>query len=171
MTIQDTLPLVQPVRLVDKNGIPFTPSNTIHLVCHSDPSSGRNIILWDDILAAFKVDDVIHVRSGTIVLPFLKGADFKNLDPLRFAALPGITLDIVVRGYSNEKELSMAQLQETLPDVSQDSDTTSTASNPNATTTKPRRNPAFGLVEKAMDAYRDNENPAFGPKLRGPQAL
>ncbi|KAF9900305.1 hypothetical protein EC991_007647 [Linnemannia zychae] len=138
MTIQETFPLVQPVRLVDKNGIPYNPSNTIHLIYYSDPSSGNNIIF---------------------------------LDPLRIVAAPDITLDIVVKGQLDKKEPSMAQRQETLPDASQENNTTSTVSNPNASTTRVRRNPAGGLVEKAMDAYRDNENPAFGSRLRGPQAL
>ncbi|KAF9900302.1 hypothetical protein EC991_007644 [Linnemannia zychae] len=93
------------------------------------------------------------------------------LDPLRIAAAPGITLDIVVKGQSDRKELSMAQLQEALPVASQESNAASTVTAPNSTSTNPRRNPAGGLVEKAMDAYRDNENPAFGPKPRGPQGL
>jgi hypothetical protein len=49
----------------------------LHLPYHPDTSSGKDILLWDDILAAFK-EDVIHVLSGTIILPFLKGPDFKK---------------------------------------------------------------------------------------------
>ncbi|KAF9129959.1 hypothetical protein BGW39_003615 [Mortierella sp. 14UC] len=176
MTPQETHSNIQAVRRVDENGHPSTLSNLIHLVCHSDPSSGKDIILWEDILAAFKTNDVIHVRSGTIVLPFLKDSDFKNLDPLRIAAVPGVTLDIVVGGQLGEKKPSMASLQEALPDAAQENNFASSVSNSNnaITTTGAaavRRNPAGGVFEAAMDAYRDNEYSAFGPKLRGPQEI
>ena len=72
-------PHVQAVRRVYENGGPVigaTPSDILHLACHSDPSSGKDIVLWDDIQAAFK--NVVHVRFGTVILPFLKGPDFKR---------------------------------------------------------------------------------------------
>jgi hypothetical protein len=71
----------QAVRSVYENGHPTggpsTPSNIIYLACHPDETTGKDILLWDDVLAAFK-DDVVHVRSGVKVLPFLKGRDFKK---------------------------------------------------------------------------------------------
>ncbi|KAK3836861.1 MAG: hypothetical protein J3R72DRAFT_423719 [Linnemannia gamsii] len=42
--------------------------------------------------------NALYVRSGDIALPFLRGPDFKNLDPPRLAAIPGVTLDVVVTG-------------------------------------------------------------------------
>jgi hypothetical protein len=51
-------------------------SKVFRLACHFDDISGKNIVLWDDILAAFK--DVFHVRAGENILPFLKGRDFKK---------------------------------------------------------------------------------------------
>ncbi|KAF9901530.1 hypothetical protein EC991_006041 [Linnemannia zychae] len=84
------------------------------------------------------------------------------LDPLRIAAVPGVTLDIVVGGQSSDKAP---------PETPQENKSASAATTPDTVTSKPRRNPAGGLVEKAMDAYRDNENPAFGPRPRGPQAI
>ncbi|KAG0279090.1 hypothetical protein BGZ95_002276, partial [Linnemannia exigua] len=95
-----TPPNAQAVRKVYEDDTPFagtTATFTIfHIACHPDGVSGKDIILWDDIVAAFK--DVIHVRSGTLILPFLKGPDFKNLDPFRIAAVPGVTLDVIVKG-------------------------------------------------------------------------
>ncbi|KAF9899220.1 hypothetical protein EC991_009280 [Linnemannia zychae] len=146
-----------------------TSRRNIHIICHPDASIGKDIILWDDILAVFST--ALYVRSGIIALPFLKGSNFKNLDPLRIAAVPGVTLDVVVKGQSGEKDVTMVSLQKALPIASQENNAKSTATSLNADTTRVRRNPAGGLVEKAMDAYRDNINPAFGPKLRGPQAL
>ncbi|KAF9143801.1 hypothetical protein BG015_000298 [Linnemannia schmuckeri] len=100
MMIHDTHTNVQPVRRIyeneDSTNTSTTSAETVYLVCHPDPSLGKAILLWDDILAAFK-DDVLHVRSGAVVLPFLKGPDFKNLEPLRIATVPGITLDVVIR--------------------------------------------------------------------------
>ncbi|KAF8929506.1 hypothetical protein BGZ47_001013, partial [Haplosporangium gracile] len=66
MTIQETHPNVQAVRRVYENGLSSntstTTTETICLVCRPDPSSGKDILLWDDVLAAFK-DDVVHIRS------------------------------------------------------------------------------------------------------------
>jgi hypothetical protein len=81
MTIEDRHPHSQAVRRVYENELPGATSgalasNIIHIACHPDPSSGDDIILWDDIKAAF--DDVMHVRSGTFVIPFLKGTDLKK---------------------------------------------------------------------------------------------
>ncbi|KAF9904924.1 hypothetical protein EC991_002224 [Linnemannia zychae] len=108
---------MQAVRRINENGNPpseLALSAIIHVACHSDPSSGKDIVLWDDILAAFKAD-VIHIRSGTFVIPFLKGPDFKNLDPLRIIAFPGVTLDVIVRNQSGEQDFSMQSLQKSLP--------------------------------------------------------
>ncbi|KAG0272565.1 hypothetical protein BGZ95_011673, partial [Linnemannia exigua] len=202
MTIQDGRPNVQAFRRVYEHGHSINSTSTsgeiICIVCHPDASSGRDILLWDDILAVFKT--ALYVRSGTVALPFLKGPDFKNLDPLRFAAVPGVTLDIVVKWQPSDKELSAESPQESSPDASHAngsniiSSATALNSTP-ATTVKRnsvsslveiawenhmyiddtpptvRRNPAGGLVEVAMDAYRNNDNPAFSPRPRGPQAI
>ncbi|KAF9118190.1 hypothetical protein BGW39_001391 [Mortierella sp. 14UC] len=118
MTIQDTLPHVQAVRRVfESEHSSSATSDIIHLVCHPNPSSsGKEIILWDDIIAAFK-EDVIHVRSGTIIQPFLKGPDFKVLDPFRIAAVPGVTLTVVVRSQLSNNELSLGSFALALPDL------------------------------------------------------
>jgi hypothetical protein len=81
MTTQDIHPTFQAVRRVYENehsaNSSTVPTETLYLVCHPDPSLGKDILLWDDILAAFK-DNIVHVRSGAVVLPFLKGSDFKK---------------------------------------------------------------------------------------------
>ncbi|KAG0291397.1 hypothetical protein BGZ96_005233 [Linnemannia gamsii] len=115
MTIQETHPLVQAVRRVYETGQPTIPSNITHIACHPDSSSsGKDVILWDDIKAVF--GDVAHIRAGSTVQSFLKGGDHKNLDPLRIAAVPGATLEVVVRGHPVRAEFSV--LQET-PNIAQ----------------------------------------------------
>lgn len=77
MTIQGTHPRAQAVRRVYETGQPTTPSNVTHIACHPDSSSsGKDVILWDDIKAVF--GDVAHVRAGSTVQTFLKGGDFKK---------------------------------------------------------------------------------------------
>ncbi|KAG0281160.1 hypothetical protein BGZ97_009314 [Linnemannia gamsii] len=74
---------------------PAPPSAIFYLApAHFDDVSGKDIILGDDILVTFK--NVVHARSGAMILPFLKGRDFKTLDPLRIATATNITLNIVV---------------------------------------------------------------------------
>ncbi|KAG0284506.1 hypothetical protein BGZ97_008161, partial [Linnemannia gamsii] len=96
MTIHDTSSTVQPMRRVYENGraVIDNGAGTIQIVCHHDASYAKNIILWDDIKTVF--GNALYVRSRDFALPFLKGPDFKNLDPLRIAAIPGVTLDVVV---------------------------------------------------------------------------
>ncbi|KAF9116078.1 hypothetical protein BGW39_002836, partial [Mortierella sp. 14UC] len=73
------LQLTQAVRVVNRAGLPvYEPSaqsEMFFLACHHDPASEQTIILWDDVLDAFKT--VVHVRDGTRILSFLKGSDLK----------------------------------------------------------------------------------------------
>ncbi|KAF9116979.1 hypothetical protein BGW39_002517, partial [Mortierella sp. 14UC] len=172
MTIQEARPDTQAIRRVydeDNDDTTITDeeeqpaaaasaSRIFHLPYYPDSSSGKDILLWDDILAAFH--DVLHVRSGSMILPFLKGPDFKNLDPLRIAAVPTATLDVVVKGRLHEKELSLEPLQEMLPSTPPASAQTQSA--PASTTTTPaaKQNPAGGLVEVAMQNYTHIDKPA-----------
>ncbi|KAG0272414.1 hypothetical protein BGZ96_005325, partial [Linnemannia gamsii] len=134
-------------------------SKVYYLECHFDDISGKDIILWEDILGAFK--DVLQVRAGAKILPFLKGRDFKTLDPLRIAAVPDVILEIVVTGQlvhpdstslqetqtmTPLKEMSLKSLQNSLANTPQEH---SSASQNNVATNTIGRNPAYGLVEEA----------------------
>jgi hypothetical protein len=72
--------LTQAVRVVNRIGLPTSKSDTqseiFYLACHDDAASEQIIILWDDVLDAFKT--VIHVRHGPRILPFLKGSDLRK---------------------------------------------------------------------------------------------
>ncbi|KAG0282803.1 hypothetical protein BGZ96_012817, partial [Linnemannia gamsii] len=134
-------------------------SKVFRLEWHFDDVSDKNIILWDDILAAFK--DVVHVRAGVKILPLLKDRNFKTLEPFRIAAVPGVTLEVVVTGQlvrpestslqeaqnkTQLNDMSLESLQNTLPTMPHEHNGIS--SNSLATNTI-RRNPAYGLVEEA----------------------
>lgn len=78
MTIHGTASTAQAVRRVYENGhaVIDNGAGTIQIVCQPDTSSGKNILLWDDIKAVF--GNALYVRSGDFALPFLKGPDFKK---------------------------------------------------------------------------------------------
>ncbi|KAF9340490.1 hypothetical protein BGZ91_001742 [Linnemannia elongata] len=167
MVVQDVHTNVQGVCRVYESGLPSSSSETMYLVCHPDPSLNKDILLWDDILAVFS--SALYVRCGATVLPFAKGPDFKNLDPLRITAVPGVTLDVVIRDQLFEKELSLDTLQQALPDSPQEYPNVLSIPFSNATIAAGRRNPVGGLVEEAMQNYNHIDNPATLPPRRGPQ--
>jgi hypothetical protein len=82
--------------------------------------------------------------------PFRKNTS-DSLDPLRIAAVPGITLDIVVTG----------QL------VSPESSSHNSVSSSNLATNTIRQNPLYGLVEEALENYTHIDNPATAPACQG----
>ncbi|KAG0081424.1 hypothetical protein BGZ90_008410 [Linnemannia elongata] len=81
----------------------------VHIDIHLDPS-GKDIFLWEDVLVAFK--DALNIRHGTRVIPFLKDASFRTLEPLRIVAMPDTTLDVYI-----ESQLTRT---ETITDAPQD---------------------------------------------------
>ncbi|KAF9932103.1 hypothetical protein FBU30_008917 [Linnemannia zychae] len=169
MIIQSLPPNLQAVRRVYENDVAAARTTStpriFHIPYYSDPTSGEDIILWDDILAAFK-GDVVHVLSGTIILPFLKGPDFKNLEPLRIAALPEVTLDIVLSGSRpNTHDLSMDSLLKALPDTPKDSTHVSTSiptCSDNAATDIHRASErTFAARDQEPQASQDNLLPSY----------
>lgn len=76
MTIPKILPQVQAIRQGYENGQPSTASTTFHIDCYQDPSSGKDIILWDDIIAVFSGS--LYARSETGHHHYLKGPDNKK---------------------------------------------------------------------------------------------
>ncbi|KAG0376457.1 hypothetical protein BGX24_007719 [Mortierella sp. AD032] len=180
---------MQAVRRINENGEPpseAATSEVIHVASYPDPSLGKDIVLWDDILAAFKAE-VVHVRSGTFVLPFLKGPDFKNLDPLRIASVPGVTLDVMVRKQSGKQELSLESLKEALFGTQQECGTpisaltsTTTATQTTALKQIPIGDPVEATKENSTKVdkptavttplpppYREPHNQALSPTATG----
>lgn len=70
---------VQGVRSVYKNGLPVSSSSSSDVVfidCHEDSATGKDVVLWDDVLLVFK--DALYVRNGSRAITFLKGSDFRT---------------------------------------------------------------------------------------------
>ncbi|KAF9091310.1 hypothetical protein BGX23_005278 [Mortierella sp. AD031] len=93
---------VQAVRPVYTTGTSTTPASSqtdvVHVDIRSD-STGRDIILWQDILIAFK--NATHIRHGSRIVPFLTDNDFNTLKPLRIAAIPNAVMDVYVEDQSS----------------------------------------------------------------------
>ncbi|KAG0278942.1 hypothetical protein BGZ95_002717 [Linnemannia exigua] len=92
---------VQGFRAVHKSYRPSTvtyvdPDDIIHIECYTDPDTNKDFILWDEIQQAF--EEAQFVRNKTKMLPYLKGSDYRPLEPRRIAAVPGVVLDVVVGG-------------------------------------------------------------------------
>jgi hypothetical protein len=88
--------------------------------------------------------------SMLYISPFMYNT-IRNRDPLRIAAVPGITLDVVVTG----------QL------VSPESSSHNSVSSSNLATNTDRQNPAYGLVEEALENYTHINNIATALACQG----
>lgn len=76
--------LVQALRSVHKNLppssiLPANPNNPDYILyvdVHTEPETGKKVVLWEDILQAF--GDTVQVRNKAKVVSFLKGSDFRT---------------------------------------------------------------------------------------------
>ncbi|KAH7036185.1 hypothetical protein BKA57DRAFT_475765 [Linnemannia elongata] len=171
--MEDDSQKLQAVRAVSKDNLDAAPSSApgaiVHLETYEDPDTKKPFILWSDIEQAF--ENVIHVRYKSRIVPYLKGSDFMPLVPNRIAAFPDAVLDVVVRDPvpSAGAATPKIPLQETPPVIPQMKEGPTTPTNAAANTM--RRNPQYGLVEVALENYNHMEDPAKGPRLRGPQEI
>ncbi|KAK3840813.1 MAG: hypothetical protein J3R72DRAFT_492220 [Linnemannia gamsii] len=67
-------------------------NRAVHIPTHMDPTFGKSIILWGDVLRVFS--GALCILRGRKVLPFMQGSDFKYLKPLRITAIHGTVLDV-----------------------------------------------------------------------------
>ncbi|KAG0274419.1 hypothetical protein BGZ95_009808 [Linnemannia exigua] len=157
----------------------------VYIDCHLDPITQKNVVMWEDIRLAFA--DALHIRHQARVVPFLRGTDLMLLKPLRIAAMPDVTLDIVVEEplariktavpqispqatvQDSTKEISVQEEAKVQRRVSANSTTVVTITGINTATVG--RNPAYGLIEAAMQNYNHIDNPAFGRQPRAPQYI
>ncbi|KAG0210847.1 hypothetical protein BGX31_001805 [Mortierella sp. GBA43] len=70
----------------------------LEIATHLDPDSGERVVLWEEIHAGFRNAD--SIRNGKSVVPFLRGADLKEIIPRRIAYYPGTVLDVILDGHS-----------------------------------------------------------------------
>ncbi|KAF9271704.1 hypothetical protein BGZ88_005723, partial [Linnemannia elongata] len=176
--MQDALPKLQALRAVNKNSRALTaadPDDIIYVDCHQDPDTNKDFVLWEDILVAFH--HAVHVRDHTRVVPFLKGADYRTLEPRRIAAITDKVLDVIVdTPLTDIQAASMPDPSSSMTPLTTDP-TLATPLEPEEPATErivthsaaPRRNPVYGLEETAMDNYSHINHPDFLPKPRAPQ--
>ncbi|KAF9410144.1 hypothetical protein BGZ76_005565, partial [Entomortierella beljakovae] len=69
-------------------------SKVVDIAIHHDNVTGKDVVLWEDILVVFK--DALFVQNGSFVIPFLKGDDLRNLEPLRIPANKDIVYDVIL---------------------------------------------------------------------------
>ncbi|OAQ31240.1 HCP-like protein [Linnemannia elongata AG-77] len=125
-----------------------------YVECHPDPETQKPSVLWDDILTAF--DGAIQVRHRAKIVPFLKGKDLRILEPCRIAVVPDTVLDVVV---GSKEGLSLTGVSEVTAlgllqgDENTDREVAVAQENTINATSPIRRNPIYGLVERAMENY------------------
>ncbi|KAF9102148.1 hypothetical protein BGX29_004922, partial [Mortierella sp. GBA35] len=138
---------VQAVRLASTN-------RTVDIVTRPDTSVRKEIVLWEDVLMVFP--DALYLQHGAKALPFLKGSDFKTLDPPRIVAVPNAVLEVFNKGQSAEGDIALPPSQET------------TRHGNISAASAVRRKPVYGLVEEALENYTHIDIPktsAPGPQL------
>ncbi|KAF9930195.1 hypothetical protein FBU30_000795 [Linnemannia zychae] len=164
--------ITQALRPINKNIRPndIAPASSdeiIYVDCQIDPISKKFIVLWDDILQAFR--DAEQVRYKARIIPFLKDASFNilteifinadklvdRLQPKRIAAIPNAVLDVVVSNPIENFTTALSQVS--------------------VTKTMTRRNPVFGSEEQAMENLTHMDMPnaisTVSSVGRGPQAI
>ncbi|KAK3847198.1 MAG: hypothetical protein J3R72DRAFT_187593 [Linnemannia gamsii] len=104
---------VQAIRSVNRNTPPTEvssarPEEIYYVDCQVDPVTQKEFILWDDILQAF--EDGVHVRNKAKIVPFLKGPDYRVLEPRRIAPAPNTVLDVIVRDQLTDSRPSSHQV-------------------------------------------------------------
>ncbi|KAK3833190.1 MAG: hypothetical protein J3R72DRAFT_478092, partial [Linnemannia gamsii] len=152
-------------------------ASTVYIDCHLDPTTQKNVVMWDDIRLAFA--EALHIRHQAKVVPFLRGADLMLLQPLRIAAMPHVTLDIVVDEPLTRLEAallrrtSLMTIQDTAKEVSVHEEAsahiTTTTTIAETKTATVGRSSAHGLVEATVKKFI--ENPAFDPQPRTPKCF
>ncbi|KAF9126811.1 hypothetical protein BGW39_006345 [Mortierella sp. 14UC] len=159
MTSQDTHIKMQAVRRINEN--PYStpgaaaaaPSDIIHIACYPDPSTGKDIIIWNDGMTLSMRSELQLSMSGLV--PFLA--------PLRLAAVPGATLDVVIRSQLSEQDLSLRSLQNALPATPQESSSAKKAppaASVTVTTAAAESNPVGAHAEATKKKDADINNSA-----------
>ncbi|KAF9134824.1 hypothetical protein BGW39_005734 [Mortierella sp. 14UC] len=90
----------QAIRSVNRNSratpIAPDPADIIYVQIYIDPADNTKFFFWEDVRLAF--DNALSIRHEARVVPYVRGSDFNKLKPIRFAAVPGVVLDVVVNG-------------------------------------------------------------------------
>ncbi|KAF8933945.1 hypothetical protein BGZ47_010580 [Haplosporangium gracile] len=145
---------------------PLDSPNITHIVCHTDPDTNKDFILWEDIQQAF--GEALFVRDKTKMLPFVKGKDLKALEPRRITAVPDVVLDAVVGGELPTASATVTadlitSLQRTVQELSLNT-------RRHSLTVSAIRNPSCDDKSEIMQNDNYSINPENTPIFREPRA-
>ncbi|KAK5809843.1 hypothetical protein F5H01DRAFT_414916 [Linnemannia elongata] len=73
---------------------PSQQNKAVHIAAQFNISFGSEVFLWSNVLVDFR--GLPYLQHDTKVIPFLKGNDLRDLDPLRLACVPKVTLEVVL---------------------------------------------------------------------------
>ncbi|KAF8948170.1 hypothetical protein BGZ47_006133 [Haplosporangium gracile] len=163
---QERVQAVRPVyttgTLPATNALPDT--EILSVAIYLDPS-GREIVIWEDVLFAYK--DAVNIRQGCYVLPFLRGTDYMLIEPRCIAAVPDAVLDVYIEESSEKQDAiltaALAALQVALQAVSQQSSSqsmTQLVSLTEETVQGLSRNMACGFAKEFESIYNSPSIPA-----------
>ncbi|KAF9541647.1 hypothetical protein EC957_002888 [Mortierella hygrophila] len=174
MTQKDTAQEhVQGFRSVQKSephsttSVPLDSPNITHIDCYTDPDTNKDFILWEDIQQAF--DEALFVRNKTRMLPFVRGKDYRVLEPRRIAAASDVVLDVVVAdkpiaATDTATADTIASLQRAVQELS--------LNIPRQTPIESStHSPPCGDEPEATQVNGRTNSPENNTPLRGPQAL
>ncbi|KAK3819326.1 MAG: hypothetical protein J3R72DRAFT_529261 [Linnemannia gamsii] len=143
---------------------PLGSNKIYYITTHSDPSSSnKSIILWNDILVVYP--NALFIQHDTRVIPFLKGKDFKDLEPRRFAAIPSVVLEVVVHDPMATTTLASAAITTTPPTttaIPPPTTTTTTQVERNRSDTKTASTTASTTATAWTNHSRSNNNTVVG---------
>ncbi|KAF9434731.1 Heat shock 70 kDa protein 12A [Entomortierella beljakovae] len=167
------------------NNASFSPASNLgsaSIACHFDESINDYIVLWEDVQMAFK--NAMYARKGLAAVSFLKGKNFRNLDPLRIRASPHIIFDVVLElpGDNNVVEptrtelASIGQSQEESTSQPMIKTTSRSTESLNSTTVSPRKEPISPLKIRKNPQYKvESAESSFPPIIvstpRAPQSF
>ncbi|KAF9421310.1 hypothetical protein BGZ76_003987, partial [Entomortierella beljakovae] len=88
----------QQFRILYRNGTTLSSlsesEEVVYFPTNYDSSIGKDVILWEDIMLAYK--NATHIRDGRFIIQFLKGNDLRSLEPLRILAKQNAIYEIIV---------------------------------------------------------------------------
>ncbi|KAK3817145.1 MAG: hypothetical protein JOS17DRAFT_778531 [Linnemannia elongata] len=146
--------------------VPFNSPNITNIDCYTDPDTNKDFIYWEDIQQAF--EKALFVRNKTKMLPFVRGKDYRALEPRRIEAAPDVVLDVVVGDTPiAATNIATADIIASLQVAVQELSLKISHQTPIEGVTQ---DPSYSNEREATQDNSYIDNPEYTPPLRGHQA-